>query len=335
MKIITSHKNYNIDDIKDKVLIDVNEQGKVINWRDKKLSTLELADSYRRLGYDSKHYRVKDCGTFLEYKRFKDNSMKLNQANFCKVRLCPMCSWRRSLKIYGQVSKVMDEATKNNDYDFIFLTLTIQNCTGDELKDTIDTLMNGFNTMTKRKIFKQSIKGHFRALEVTHNLLKDTYHPHFHCILVVDKSYFNNNRLYINQEQWTSLWKDVLKVDYMPIVDIRKFKDTKGQGVSKGVAEVAKYTVKNNDYIIHDEETNEVIEHLTDDAVFILDRALANRRLTAFGGVLKEIHQLLNLDDTEEGDLVNTDNEELREDLNYIIERYSWNIGYKNYIRID
>lgn len=316
------------------MLIDVNDKGDIINWRDKKLSTLELADSYRRLGYDSKQFRVRECGTFLEYKRFNDSSMKLNQANFCKVRLCPMCSWRRSLKIYGQVSKVMDEVTKNNDYDFIFLTLTVENCSGDELKNTIDALMNGFNKMTKRKIFKQSIKGHFRALEVTHNLLEDTYHPHFHCILVVNKSYFKKPDIYITQADWTSLWKDVLKVDYTPIVDIRKFKDRKGQGVSKGVAEVAKYTVKDKDYIIRDDVKNEVIEHLTDDAVFILDKALANRRLIAFGGVLKEIHQLLNLDDTEDGDLVNTDNEELREDLDYIIEKYHWHIGYKQYIRI-
>lgn len=332
--IITSHKDYNIEDIKDKVLIDVNDKGNIINWRDKKLSTLELADSYRRIGNHKKHFRVKECGTYLEYKRFKDSSMKLNQANFCKVRLCPMCSWRRSLKIYGQVSKVMDEATKNNDYDFIFLTLTVENCLGNELKEIIDTLMNAFNKMVKRKIFMQSIKGHFRALEVTHNLINDTYHPHFHCILVVNKSYFKS-RDYISQEQWTSLWKDVLNVDYTPIVDVRKFKDRKGQGISKSVAEVAKYTVKDNDYIIHDDVTNEVIEQLTDDAVFILDKALANRRLTAFGGVLKEIHQLLNLDDTEDGDLVNTDNEELREDLEYIIEVYSWNIGYKQYLRIE
>lgn len=337
------YSNYNINDVKDKVLIDVNKDGKVVDWQGKKIRTLELAESYRRLGqaFESKHYRVKDCGTYLEYKRFKeDNSMKLNLANFCKVRLCPMCAWRRSLKIYGQVSKVMDHLSINGDYEYLFLTLTISNCTGDELKDSIDLLMNGFNKMTRRKIFKDSVKGFFRALEITHNIninssSFDTYHPHFHCILVVNKSYFTDTKIYISQKDWTSLWKSCLGIDYTPIVDIRKFKDIKGQGVSKSVAEVAKYTVKDNDYIIHDDVTNEVIEHLTDDAVFILDQALAHRRLTAFGGILKEIHQLLNLDDTEDGDLVNTDNEELREDLEYIIEAYHWHIGYKAYIRID
>ena len=334
--------NNNINDVKDKVLIDVNDKGKVVDWQGKKLRTIELAESYRRLGeeFKSKHYRVRDCGTFLEFKRFiNDNSIKLNQANFCKVRLCPMCSWRRSLKIYGQVSKVMNEVNKNNDYDYIFLTLTTRNCKANELSQSIDNIFNGFKKLTKRKRYKQSIKGHFRALEVTHNLNYrsdwfDSYHPHLHCILVVNKSYFDS-RYYISQNEWTEIWKSCIKVDYTPIVDVRRFKDRNGMGIEKSIAETAKYTVKSDDYIVRDDITNEVIEHLTDDAVFILDKALANRRLTAFGGILKEYHKKLNLDDVEDGDLVNTDNEELREDLEFIIERYSWNIGYKQYLRVD
>ena len=324
-------------------LIDINSNGKVTDWQGKKLKTIELAESYRRLGeeFKNKHIRVRDCGTFLEFKKYiNDNSMKLNQANFCKVRLCPMCSWRRSLKIYGQVSKIMNEVVKYEDLEFIFLTLTTRNCEGQDLSNTIDNIFNAFNKMTKRGKFKKAVKGYFRALEVTHNLNYmsdwfDSYHPHLHCILVVNKSYFKKPGIYITQEEWTSLWKDVLKVDYTPIVDVRRFKDRNGKGIEKSIAETAKYTVKSDDYIIHDDLTNEVIEHLTDDAVFILDKALAHRRLTAFGGILKEYHKKLNLDDAEYGDLVNTDNEELREDLEYIIERYSWNIGYKQYLRVD
>jgi len=324
-------------------LIYINSNGKVTDWQGKKLRTIELADSYRRLGeeFKSKQYRVSDCGTFLEFKRFiNDNSMKLNKANFCKVRLCPMCSWRRSLKIYGQVSKIMDEVVKNEDLEFIFLTLTTRNCEGQDLSNTIDNIFNAFNKMTKRVKFKKSVKGYFRALEVTHNLnimsdWFDTYHPHLHCILVVNKSYFKKPDIYITQEEWTSLWKDVLKVDYTPIVDVRRFKDRNGKGIKKSIAETAKYTVKSDDYIIKDDVTDEIIETLTDDAVLVLDKALANRRLVAFGGILKEYHKKLNLDDMEDGDLVNTDNEDLREDLEFIIERYSWNIGYKQYYKVD
>lgn len=341
--ISTSGSKKSLDDIKDEILIDVNSKGRIIDWRSKKLSTLELAESYKRLGpdFENKHYRVRYCGTFLEFKRFiNDNTIKLNQANFCKVRLCPMCSWRRSLKIYGQVSKVMNEVSKNNDYDYIFLTLTTRNCKANELSQTIDNIFNGFKKLTKRKRYKQSIKGHFRALEVTHNLnimsdWFDTYHPHLHCVLVVNKSYFTDTKSYITQEEWTNLWKSVLRIDYIPIVDVRRFKDVVGKGIEKSIAETAKYTVKSDDYIVRDDVTNEVIETLTDDAVLVLDKALAHRRLVAFGGILKEYHKKLNLDDMEDGDLVNTDNEDLREDLEFIIERYSWNIGYKQYLKVD
>ena len=335
-----TYDNDSINYKDNKVLNDISKSGKERPWVNKKLNTLDLAESYKRLGYINKHYRVKDCGTFLEFRRYQNQSLKLNQANFCKVRLCPMCSWRRSLKIYGQVSKVMDHAVNLYDYVFIFLTLTCRNVSGEELSNTIDNLFHAFNLLTKRKKFKQSIKGYFRALEITHNLDKnslyyDTYHPHFHIVLAVNKSYFDGGKNYISQMEWTSLWKSCLKVDYTPIVDVRRFKDTNGKGISKSIAETAKYTVKDTDYIVKD-ELNNIDEVMTDSAVLILDKAMAYRRLTAFGGTLKFIHKELNLDDAEDGDLVNTDSDDdIRDDLEYIIERYFWNIGYKQYYKVD
>ena len=158
------------------------------------------------------------------------------------------------------------------------------------------------------------------------------YHPHFHIILMVNKSYFNNSKEYISHENWVKLWKSCLKIDYDPIVNIKAFKTGTKKQIEKSIAETAKYTVKDNDFIIKD-DAGEVNEKMTDDAVFILDKALANRRLVAFGGLLRDIQQDLKLDDMENGDLVNTDNEVLREDLDYILERYQWNIGYSQYIK--
>lgn len=118
------------------------------------------------------------------------------------------------------------------------------------------------------------------------------------------------------------------------MVDVRAFKIRNKISVSKSsVSEVAKYTVKDNDYIVKDSKGN-IDEIMTDSAVWILDTALAGRRLTAFGGELRNIHKELNLDDAEDGDLINTGtDEEIREDLNYAIERYNWHIGYKQYYK--
>lgn len=241
-----------------------------------------------------------------------------------------MCSWRRSLKVFGQVSKIMDYVEECHNYRYIFLTLTVKNCYGEDLKDTLDLMTSAFNKMNQRKPFKQVVKGYFRALEVTYNKTDDSYHPHFHMILAVDKSYFTQARIYLSQKDWTDLWQSALQVDYTPIVDVRKLKKNKG----KEVAEVAKYTVKPDDYLIKDDK-GDVKEDITDEVVKTLDKALHRKRLIAFGFIFKDIHKELNLDDAEDGNLVDTENDELREDLTDTILRYQWNIGIKNYVLVE
>lgn len=320
------YNNYNI---KETILKDT-KNGKDTDWRGKKINTLELSSSYKRIGYDKKSLRVGECGNYLEFRLAASDTFKLTRANFCKVRLCPMCSWRRSLKIFGQVSKVMDYVDENHNYKYIFLTLTVKNCYSEDLKSTLDLMTKSFNKLSERKAFKQVVKGYFRSLEITYNKDDDTYHPHFHMILAVNDSYFKDTRIYLTQKNWTNLWKESLKVDYTPIVDVRRLRENNG----KEVAEVAKYTVKSEDLLIRDEKGN-IIENLTDEVVKTLDNALHRKRLTAFGFKFKEIHKKLNLDDAEDGDLAKTDNEELREDLTNIILRYQWNIGVKNYVLME
>lgn len=314
------------------ILNDFSSSGRSNPWQDKKIKSVLLAESFERLGNTKKANRLKDCGTFLEFKRYlNDNSLKLNNANFCKVRLCPLCSWRRSLKIFGQVSKIMNELVKDSNYEFLFLTLTVKNCIGDELSDVIDNMMSGYMKMFKRSILKKNVLGAFRALEVTHNTNRysksfDTYHPHFHCILMVNKSYFKKG--YISQEKWSKLWQESIKSEYLPMVNIQKI-DGSEKNIQKAVAEAAKYSVKDSDLF-------NVDELLQDKAIEILDSALANRRLISFRGEFARVQKELNLDDAIDGDLINCDcDDELRDDIDFVIERYRWNIGYFQYLRID
>lgn len=318
--------NYTIND---NILNDFNAKGKLIDWKGKKELSLKLSDSYKRLGeeFKSKSLRVHDCGSYLEFKKFSNNSLVLHSANFCKVRLCPMCAWRRSLKIFGQVSRVMDQID-TKDFGFLFLTLTVKNCSPESLKRTINDILSAFKKMTNRRRFKKSILGFFRGLEVTHNLEMNEFHPHIHCVLLVDKSYFKTS-LYLKHDDWVDMWKSCLGVEYRPVVDIRKFRASNEKAIKKSVAEVAKYTVKPGDYIFKD-------LNVMDETVRILDIALFRKRLTAFGGIFKEIHRRLNLDDEQDGDLINTDiNVDLRDDLDYIIVKYIWNVGYSQYTKVD
>lgn len=305
-------------------------------WQEKKVKAQLIAQSFERLGNDIKANRLRECGTFLEFKRFiVDNSMKLNNANFCKVRLCPLCTWRRSLKIFGQVSKVMNEATKDKEHKFLFLTLTVRNCKGEELPEVLDMMMNGYKYIFERTKVKNNILGSFRALEITHNTNKysksfDTYHPHFHCILMVNRSYFNSRSdNYISQKEWAEMWQQSIKTDYEPIVHIQKISNSK-YNIEKAVAETAKYSVKDSDLLNADNE-------LQDRAISYLDKALVNRRLVSFRGEFAKIQKKLKLDDAIDGDLINCDgsDDELRQDLDFVIERYRWHVGYKQYVKLD
>lgn len=289
------------------------------DWDSKKFKTLALSDSYSRLGLTRKASSVKYCGTYLEFKRFRSGEFKLHSANFCRVRLCPLCSWRRSLKIFSQVSRIMKEIDKS--YQFIFLTLTCQNCTADDLPSTLDDMFSAFNRFNQRKVFKDCFEGWFRALEVTYNRKENTYHPHFHVVLCCKKSYFKKH--YISQDQFSLLWQSCMRSKYKPIVHVRKF--TK----RKGVAESCKYTVKDSDYL-----TKKGIA--MDFVVRALDQALAHRRLVAFGGLFKTIaSDLLKLDDLENGDLVNVSgDDEINEDLEFVIEKYFWHVGFRSYYAI-
>lgn len=283
----------------------------------KKKDALLLADVYDRLGLDGRMARVAECGSFLEY-HITPEIKTLHAANFCKDRLCPMCNWRRSLKIFGQVSQVMDELERQQ-YRFLFLTLTIRNCSADDLPATVQVLYDGWRMLyNKKSIFKKSVEGTFRSLEVTRNPKDGTYHPHLHVILAVRPDYFRCG--YIPQSEWSAMWRSCCKLDYQPVVDIRTITPN-DKGLSGAVAEVAKYAVKSSDFLrgSPDDMARTAWDFLT---------ALSGRRLCSFTGVFANIRKQLALDDIESGDLINVDGNDLRDDVAYMIVRYRWAAGF-------
>lgn len=319
-------------------------------WIPKKLASEPLVMSYLRLGYEKKAFRVSDCGTFLEFAKYGDDfeegvspgepfgspanaptlpSFKLHRANFCRDRLCPMCSWRRSYKIFGQVSQIMNLIA--NKYEFLFLTLTVPNCTADKLIITLNRMSEAWRRFTRYKSVERILKGFFKSLEITYNKNFDTYHPHIHSVLAVPKRYFKSES-YIERDEFLKLWQRAMKDSTITQVDVRKAKGKEKTGktaaeiLGSAVAEIAKYAVKSSDYLFNDED-------LTDKVVSVLVPALADRRLCSFGGCFLDAHKSLNLDDTEDGDLIHIDGE-LRSDVALQIYRYGWSCGVYKLIEI-
>lgn len=302
---------------KSQVLADKSATGKVRPWTLHKISSGYISLAYEEVD-PKKSERMKECAQWLAFWRKEDGTMKLHDARFCRVRLCPICQWRRSLKTFAQMSQVLDVASEQ-DYQFIFLTLTVRNCVGVHLSDELTHLLLSFNRLMKYKDVQKAVKGFYRGCEVTHNVRTDEFHPHLHVILAVKSGYFSG-KTYLSQERWTELWRKALQVDYDPIVDVRRCK-----GGSKAVAEACKYAVKPGDVINFDDWD------MTVDTVRVLDKALEKRRFIGLGGVLKEIHKSLHLDDMEDGDLVHVENEAQRDaTVDEIV--YFWN-GYSQYER--
>ena len=325
------------------VLYDVkSSEGKEITWRQHKLLNLRLAESYKRV--DSEKYkRVVNCGGSLGFRRYRnDNAFRLHYANFCQTRLCPMCNWRRSRKVFANISRIMGEI--ECEYRFVFLTLTCKNVQGDDLSGQIDEMFAAFKALCLRKRFKRAARGWCRVFEITYNWKTREFHPHFHVVLAVDATYFTSD-LYITQDEFCVIWQSCLKVNYKPIVDVRSFTESK-KDKGKEVAEVAKYTIKSSNIMADlrgvasynqkiQDEARRITDEMTDQIVITLDSALANRRLIGYGGIFKEKHKELNLDDVDDGDLIRAGDNDARGAADYFIERYHWNVKFRNYLRLE
>lgn len=333
------------------ILTDKKKNGKNRPWSQKKRSNLIMANHFDELYrltrndyYLKKANRLRECAETLVFK-FTDNTLKLFQTWFCKVRLCAMCAWRRSLKIAYHNKRIVETVNERENVKWLFLTLTVKNMDAESLPETVSGMFKAFNRLTKYKAFKTSVRGFFRALEITRNRDSESesfgsYHPHFHVLLCVPSSYFSKKEFYIKQSDWTALWQRAMKLDYKPIVNIKRVKpkenlndwkeelkaDEKAIKEQNAILEVSKYPVKDSDIIQGKKVTEENLE-----TVETFDSVLADKRLIGYGGLLKEIHKELNLGDAEDGDLINiSEDDDISNGAFEVMAK--WNMQVNDYV---
>lgn len=313
-------------------LVDLSSGGKQIDWQHYKKSTIIISQSMLRSGLRKRAMALKYCGTDLTFAETVSDRLKLVQANFCRDRLCPMCTWRRSLKLFGQTRKLMQAITAAEQLRYIFLTLTVRNCDATNLASTIDDLISGFSRLMRRKDVKSKTLGAVRQLEVTfnsnpHSSAFKTFHPHLHVIFAVRQSYFTSGKSdlrMITQLQWRKMWAECMDLDYDPQVDVRTIYGKPEQAV----AEIAKYPVKINSLVKMSQDD------LQDFAVYNMAVSLVSKRLIEYYGIFRQYRKLLRLEDIEtSSNLVNTDNQDDDDELTGVIRRYQWRIGC--YIEVD
>lgn len=230
------------------------------NWDTRKQYTVQVQEML--VDGDVHHQRlanrVDQCSNLLTFawsQALTGNELKFKTAYFCRVRTCPICQWRRSQMLLARFFDAYEHI--QNDYPkirYIFLTLTVANCSINELKDTIKAMNKAWDRLVKRRNFPAI--GFIRALEITRSQ-DGKAHPHFHILLAVESNYFVG-RNYISTEKWAEMWKQSLRIDYTPVCDVRIVKPKHGienanmgdsEAIKAAIVEVLKYTVKPSDMV--------------------------------------------------------------------------------------
>jgi len=269
-------------------------------YADKAYLARELADVFDNIDAD-KARRMRACGELLGFAADADGRMILRRGSFCRIRLCPMCCWRRAVRVYGQVMAIHGylgkeaEAMGVKRQRSILLTLTVRSCPPEQLGATIDAIMQGWQRLTQRAAVRDVWRGGCRVMEITVNRDRKSgsylmCHPHIHAIATVAPSYWG--RAYLSQADYTRLWQESMRLDYVPVCDVRAIKRDYERGA---VAEVAKYTVKPVDYLRVAPGDRETI-------ITVLDSALRHRRLLSLFGSWADGARALHLPDIEADD---------------------------------
>lgn len=307
---------------------------------------LNLSNYYKKQGdlvkadyYMKCHNAVMNCAEYLTFNEcYCGEHKRLKYTSFCKNRLCPLCNWRRSLIDSKELLKTVETYKSDNpDCKAVFVTMSIKNCNSSEVGTHLDMYLSAFNLMHQRASWKRAfVGGWYRKIEINRNRNKrsknyNTYNIHIHCeAFVPDESYFSrSNKNYLSYRKGKKLWQEsintILERNGLPqqskvYFDIRtvkaqgKYKELEAKSKVNNaefgaIKEITKYVTKDTDYLdIEDKEMQmEVVETLA--------LALKGRRLTAYGGELKRIHnKLFKRKKKDEENLVNIDETKVTEE---------------------
>lgn len=287
-------------------------------WDKHRANADKVTNFYAGSEFQQLSDRIYYCSELLDFRLVPDAEqgemkLKLDAARFCRVRHCPVCQWRRSLRWKAKAYKVLPQiVVAYPTHRWLFVTLTLKNVPISKLRDTLTWMHESFKRMVKLKDFPAI--GWLKSTEVTRG--KDgSAHPHFHCLLLVQSSYFGKN--YLKQADWCELWRKSLRIDYQPVVDVQAVK--KGSQPMSLVPELLKYCTKESDLVCDREWFLE------------LTRQMHKLRCVATGGVLKQYLKELEQDPDDLIGKEETAEKEVDEGHLY----FGWKRGDKKYRLVD
>lgn len=231
-------------------------------WDNFKSTTAAVSNIlFRKKEFAKRAYIMNDCAEWLRYAMTgdMDKPFKLREASFCRDRVCPLCSWRRSLRWKATMHKQLPVVRETfPTHRWVFVTLTVKNCHISDLRATIGAMNKGFNALVRKLKNRIGNIGYVKSVEVT-RAKDNTAHPHLHVLFFFPASYFK--KTYLKTLEWVTLWQECAKLSYAPSVDVRVIypKRSKGGGtddmvINSAVAETVKYATKSADLIRPDKK---------------------------------------------------------------------------------
>ena len=185
----------------------------------------------------------------------------------CKSRYCPICSDKLKIRERKKIRKKL-ETVKEKDY--LLMTLDGNNVTEDKLKHEIEDNNRAFVSLMRLDLFKRTVTGYIKAVEITYINEKSTYLPHLHIILLVKSSYRKYMKLNTDKERIKKQWNKHKKSHDL-FTDIQSVRDIDKVMSYLTVSQKKRYTE------IGQEELKGII------------RAIRNKkRLYSYGGILSQ-----------------------------------------------
>lgn len=151
------------------------------------------------INLDNKISSVSECNSWWLLDYYKQQKIKdFKKTNLCKDKFCNNCKKVKQASRLTKFMPLIDDYKKEN---YLYhLTLTVPNCKGSDLSETIKTMFDSFRRLIRYLALDKHIKGldfeqygyigAIRSLEVTFK--GDSYHPHLHCILAFNNPLINN-----------------------------------------------------------------------------------------------------------------------------------------------
>jgi hypothetical protein len=187
-----------------------------------KYITAGVVGELKDLDSEVPYSRADHCCEVIEQRDGKLTS------NYCRCRWCIICNRVRAGVRINRYVPVFEDWDREDSVQFV--TLTVPNCEGGDLRETLDEMLH------KLKLCRRQIRRTrgleykaVRSIEVTYNAKAGTYHPHFHIAVC------GRVQAIAVRDEWLKRWPDASR----RAQDVQKW-----DGDTGSLKELVKYPTK-------------------------------------------------------------------------------------------